>query len=78
MHIDSRRTRNMFLKHTNVKLCLSGHAHQQEELTYLNVKYLNDGAICGAWWEGAYLFPPGYVIIDLYDDGSSTSEFVTY
>jgi len=79
MHIDSRRTRNLFLEHPNVKLCLSGHAHQQEELSYLKVKYLNDGAICGAWWEGAYLdFPPGYVIIDLYDDGSCTSEFVVY
>lgn len=79
MHIDSRRTRSLFLEHPNVKLCLSGHAHQVEDLRYLNVKYLNDGAICGAWWGGAYLdFPPGYVVVDLYDDGSSTSQFMTY
>ena len=79
MHIDSRRTRNLFLEHDNVKLCLSGHAHQQEELTYLKIKYLNDGAICGAWWDGSYLdFPPGYVVIDLYANGSCTSEFKTY
>jgi Icc protein len=79
MHIDSRRTRNLFLEHPNVKLCLSGHAHQVEDLRYLGVKYLNDGAICGAWWDGSYLdFPPGYVIVDLYDDGSSTSQFMTY
>jgi 3',5'-cyclic-AMP phosphodiesterase len=79
MHIDSRRTRTLFLENPNVKLCLSGHAHQVEDLRYLNVKYLNDGAICGAWWDGAYLdFPAGYVVIDLYDDGSSTSQFMTY
>ncbi len=79
MHIDSRRTRNLFLKHPNVKLCLSGHAHQVEDLTYLNVKYLNNGAICGNWWNGAYLdFPPGYVIVDLFADGSASSQFMTY
>jgi 3',5'-cyclic-AMP phosphodiesterase len=79
MHIDSRRTRNLFLQHDNVKLCLSGHTHQVEDLRYLRVKYLTDGAICGAWWRGAYLdFPPGYVIIDLFDDGSCISQFMTY
>jgi 3',5'-cyclic-AMP phosphodiesterase len=79
MHIDSRRIRNLFLDHSNVKLCLSGHTHQQEELIYLEVKYLNDGAICGAWWNGAYLdFPPGYVLIDLYDDGSCTSKYIVF
>lgn len=79
MHIDSRRTRNLFLKHENVRLCLSGHTHQVEDLRYLNVNYLNNGAICGAWWKGSYLdFPPGYVVIDLYDDGSATSQFMTY
>lgn len=79
MHIDSRRTRTLFLEYPNVKLCLSGHAHQVEDLRYLSVKYLNDGAICGAWWDGSYLdFPPGYVVVDLYEDGSSTSQFMTY
>jgi 3',5'-cyclic AMP phosphodiesterase CpdA len=79
MHIDSRRTRTLFLENPSVKLCLSGHAHQVEDLRYLNVKYLNNGAICGAWWDGSYLdFPPGYVVIDLYDDGSATSQFMTY
>jgi Icc protein len=79
MHIDARRMRQLFLEHTNVRLCLSGHAHQQEVLEYLRVKYLNDGAICGNWWQGSYLdFPPGYVVIELYADGSSESRFITY
>jgi 3',5'-cyclic-AMP phosphodiesterase len=79
MHIDARRMRQLFLGYPNVRLCLSGHAHQQEVLEYLGVKYLNDGAICGNWWEGAYLdFPPGYVVIELYADGTSDSQFLTY
>lgn len=79
MHIDSRRFRSLFLEHPNVKLCLSGHAHQQEVLEYLGVKYLCDGAICGAWWYGPYLdFPPGYVVIDLFSDGTAQSQFLTY
>jgi 3',5'-cyclic-AMP phosphodiesterase len=79
MHIDARRMRQLFLGYPNVRLCLSGHAHQQEVLEYLGVKYLNDGAICGNWWQGSYLdFPPGYVAIQLYADGSSDSRFITY
>ena len=79
VHIDARRFRNLFLEHPNLKLCLSGHAHQQEEIDHLRVKYLCDGAICGAWWGGAYLdCPPGFAVIDLYNDGSSTFEYRTY
>ena len=79
MHIDSREFRRLFLKHPNVKLCLSGHTHQYEVLDYLGVRYQTNGAICGNWWEGWYMaFPPAYVMINLYDDGSSDTEFVPY
>jgi 3',5'-cyclic AMP phosphodiesterase CpdA len=79
MHIDARRMRQLFQGYPNIRLCLSGHTHQQERLEYLGVKYLNDGAICGNWWQGSYLdFPPGYVVIELYADGSSNSRFITY
>ena len=79
MHIDARRMRQLFQGYPNLRLCLSGHAHQQEVLEYLGVKYLNDGAICGNWWQGSYLdFPPGYVVIELYADGSSDSRFLAY
>jgi 3',5'-cyclic AMP phosphodiesterase CpdA len=79
VHIDARRFRQLFLEHPNVRLCLSGHTHQYESLDYLGVRYLTDGAICGAWWEGAYLdFPPAYVLVDLYEDGSARSKFVPY
>lgn len=79
MHIDARRFRQFFLQHKNIRLCLSGHAHQHEVLDYLGVRYQTNGAICGNWWRGAYLdFPPAYVIVDLYDDGSSESQFMPY
>jgi Icc protein len=79
MHIDARRFRQLFLKHPNIRLCLSGHSHQYENLDYLNVKYMNDGAVCGNWWMGAYMdFPPAYVLVDLYADGRAESTFVPY
>jgi 3',5'-cyclic-AMP phosphodiesterase len=79
MHIDARRFRSLFLEHPNIRLCLSGHAHQYESLDYLGVRYLTDGAVCGNWWMGAYLdFPPAYVLVDLYENGTVDSQFVAY
>jgi 3',5'-cyclic AMP phosphodiesterase CpdA len=79
MHIDARRLKELFKKHKNVKLALSGHIHMHDEVNFLGVKYLCNGAVCGAWWNGNYQeFPPAYVILDLYDDGSSNHYFVPY
>lgn len=78
-HIDGRKLIALFWEHPNVKLCLSGHTHQVEDLRYHGVNYLTNGAISGNWWKGAYHdFPPGYVVFNLYTDGSSESEFVSY
>lgn len=79
MHIDARRIKDVFKQHSNIKLCLSGHIHLQDEIEYLGVKYLCNGAVSGNWWEGAYQeFPPAYVVVDLFDDGSSASEYIPY
>jgi len=79
MHIDARRCRQLFLQHPNIRLCLSGHSHQHETLQYLGVQYFTNGAVCGNWWRGAYLdFPPAYVLVDLYEDGSAQGAFVPY
>ena len=68
-----------FLQGPNVKLCLSGHTHQYESLDYLGVRYVTSGAVCGNWWRGVYMnCPPGYVMVNLYDDGSSDSTLVPY
>lgn len=79
MHIDARRLWKLFWEHPNVKICLSGHSHQVEDLRYHGVRYMNDGAICGNWWNGKYMdFPPGYAVVNLYADGSADNEFVLY
>lgn len=79
VHLDARRFRQLFLDHPNIRLCLSGHSHQHERIEYLGVTYLTDGAISGNWWMGSYLnFPPAYVIVDLYTDGSVQAQFVEY
>ena len=78
-HIDGRKLIDLFWEHRNVKLCLSGHTHQVEDLKYHGVNYLTNGAISGNWWKGAYHdFPPGYVVFNLYTDGSVENEFIEY
>lgn len=79
MHIDARRIKTLFTKHPNVKLCLSGHIHLADVATYLGVTYACNGAVCGAWWGGNYHeFAPGYALVDLFEDGTSKVEFITY
>lgn len=78
-HIDGRKLIALFWQHRNVKLCLSGHTHQIENLNYHGVQYFTNGAISGNWWKGAYHdFPPGYVVFNFYQDGSFESEFIAY
>jgi len=79
VHIDAFRIKNLFKEYKNLKICLSGHMHMNDVVEYIGVKYLCNGAVCGAWWKGTYHeFPPAYVIVDLYEDGTTESEFVPY
>jgi 3',5'-cyclic AMP phosphodiesterase CpdA len=79
IHIDARRMWELFRAHPNVRACLSGHTHQHERIDYHGVTYLSDGAVCGSWWQGDYLgFPPGYVVVSFYVDGTLESEFIEY
>lgn len=79
MHLDARRIKDLFLNHPQVKLCLSGHIHLLDRVDYNGVTYLCNGAVCGNWWKGNYQeCPPGYALINLYDDGSFEHEYVLY
>ncbi len=79
VHIDARRIKDLFYKHPNVRLCLSGHMHLADEITYLGVKYACNGAVCGNWWDGSYHeFGPAYALVDLYDDGSTNVSLTGY
>jgi len=52
MHVDAAKIKDLFAKHKNVKLCLSGHLHLVDRVDYNGVTYLCDGAVCGGWWKG--------------------------
>jgi 3',5'-cyclic AMP phosphodiesterase CpdA len=79
MHIDARRIKDLFRKHANVKVCLSGHLHMVDDVTYCGVRYLCNGAVCGGWWQGSWQdFGPAYALLDFYDDGSVENALVSY
>jgi predicted phosphodiesterase len=72
-----KRTRELFLKHDNVRLALSGHQHHVDASTYDRVTYLCGGAVSSAWWGGNYAhFPPAYLVLDLLPDGEVNWETV--
>ena len=79
MHTDFISLKKLFLAHPNIKVCLSGHIHLQDELEYLGVKYYCNGAVSGNWWKGSFQeFAPAYAVIELFDDGTSARNMVTY
>lgn len=79
MHIDARRIKDLFTKHPNIKLCVSGHIHLVDRVEYLGVTYLCLGAVCGGWWTGPFQeCPPGYSLIDLYADGTFQTTYKTF
>ncbi len=78
-HADCWAISEVFRKHPNVKVCLSGHMHTWDRCEYRGVWYICGGAVSGAWWGGAeYGFPPCYGKIDLFADGTFTYEFIDF
>jgi 3',5'-cyclic AMP phosphodiesterase CpdA len=79
MHSDFLPLKTLFNKYPNIKTCLSGHVHLQDEVHYHGVNYYCNGAICGNWWSGAFQeFDPAYAVFDFYEDGSCKREIVNY
>ncbi len=79
VHIDARRIKDLFLKHRNVRLCLSGHLHLVDRVDYLGVTYLCNGAVCGGWWKGNNQeCEPGYAVVDLFADGTFQHEYIPF
>lgn len=79
MHIDARRIKDLFRRHPNVRLCLSGHIHLVDQVVYNGVTYCCNGAVSGGWWKGpCQEFQNGFGVVDLFDDGSFRNEYVTY
>ena len=77
MHTDFFALKKLFLANPNIKVCLSGHIHLQDELDYLGVKYFCNGAVSGNWWKGAFQeFEPAYAVFDFNDDGTFTRKMM--
>lgn len=80
-HGDHMKLKQLFYKHKDkVKVCLGGHQHLLDRVWYNEVQYYCNGSMSGFWWgEGdersaaAYYYqetPPGYAILNLYEDGT--------
>jgi len=79
MHSDFLTLKTLFNKYSNIKTCLSGHVHLQDEVHYHGINYYCNGAICGDWWSGPFQeFDPAFAVFDFYEDGSSKREIVNY
>ena len=79
VHIDARRITGLFRQHPNVKLCLSGHIHLCDRVTYQGVTYVCGGAVCGDWWKGDLDgTDEGYTVVDLYEGGAFDARYVAY
>ena len=79
MHTDFIALKKIFLNYPNIKVCISGHIHLQDELDYLGIRYYCNGAVSGNWWKGTFQeFAPAYAVMELYDDGSCKRAFMKY
>ncbi len=79
MHTDFLQLKKIFSQYSNIKLCISGHIHLQDEVNYLGIKYWCNGAVSGNWWKGSFQeFAPAYAVIELFDDGSSKRTMMSY
>jgi 3',5'-cyclic AMP phosphodiesterase CpdA len=79
LHTDARKIKDLFKKHSNIKACLSGHIHLQDEVNYLGIKYYCNGAISGNWWNGAFQdFAPAFALFDFHNDGEIERKMVEY
>jgi len=79
MHTDFLTLKKIFRQYPNIKLCISGHIHLQDELNYLDIKYYCNGAVSGNWWKGDFQeFSPAYAIFELHNDGSAQRTMIKY
>lgn len=79
MHTDFIELKKLFSSYPNLKSCLSGHIHLQDELRYLDVSYYCNGAVSGNWWNGAFQeFNPAYAVFEFFNDGTCSREMISY
>ncbi len=85
-HTDSKYVADLFYRHKDKKIsCISGHIHLLDNAWYNGVQYFCNGALSGFWWEPGdkssagkgwyHQTPPGYAIIDLFEDGTLQNNY---
>lgn len=79
MHTDFLALKKIFTKYPNIKVCISGHIHLQDEVEYLGIKYYCNGAVSGNWWGGAFQeFEPAYALMEFFNDGTVKRTMIKY
>ncbi len=79
MHTDFLELKKIFMNYPNIKACISGHIHLQDELEYLGIKYYCNGAVSGNWWNGSFQeFAPAYAVMELFNDGTVKRTMMKY
>ncbi|MGI9176226.1 MAG: metallophosphoesterase family protein [Pirellulales bacterium] len=79
VHVDHPRLQELFVRHRNVKACLSGHLHIVERIDFGGVSYFCNGAVSAGWWKGKHRGTDfGYAIVDLHGDGTIENRYVPY
>ncbi len=86
-HGDYKELKSLFFQHKDkVKVCLSGHQHLADEVSYNGTSYFCNGSLSGFWWgegdkesAGKYYYqetPPGYALLNLYANGSVENQYI--
>jgi predicted MPP superfamily phosphohydrolase len=76
---DARKMVDLFSNYKNVRCCLSGHIHLQDEVEYKNVQYFCNGAVSGNWWNGAFKgFDPAFAQFRFFKNGDVKRDIINY
>lgn len=79
MHTDFFKLKDIFFSSSKIRACISGHIHLQDDVTYMGVRYLCNGAISGNWWKGSFQgFAPAFATLDFFDDGKIERTIINY
>ena len=63
----------------NLEIVLQGHQHIHEEIKLQEVKFLTGGAVCAAWWTGAFHgTEEGFLIVDVDENNNFSWEYIDY
>lgn len=80
MRADSHAVQAILREYPQVKLCINGHLHMRDKVSYDGIDYLGTGAVSGNWWANDTFHQTqcGFGIFDLNPDGSYQRTYYTY